>query len=299
MAKQITLKNLQDVSERVKRYVDDNAGTDNKLYIWDTANPASYDEIKAIVEGGQKLVIIKRNGHYYYPFQYGVNEYPGEPELPCEFSAYFTSGTNYRYILNYQCDSDKTDQPMTAVVDRSEEVAAKISTSVYSNIDSASSYVRFGNYELKTATGINNSTKEKLEFTFKSASDQLVKTVPLFPAYQMHDNGANGNFQLVGSVKTNNTTYNLYSFYMQTGALPDKTTATYSLSSILSGYTVQAFTEVSGVTSSGAVIGGVTDGGTISVAAVAIDSSGVTLRANSNMSSQTAILKITFMGSKN
>lgn len=268
-------------------------------YIWDVDNPASYNEIKAVVNAGERPVIVKRNGHYYYPFQYNVNEYPEEPDLPCEFNIYFTSGSNYRHILNYQCDSDKKDQPMTAVMDESEEVAAKTSTNVYSNIDSASSYVRYGNYELKLATGINNSTKEKLEFTFKNASDQLVKKVPLFPEYQMHDNDANGNFQLVGTVKTNNTTYNLYSFYVQTGALPNSTTKTYSLSSILSGYTVQAFTDVSGVTSSGAAIGGVKDDGTINLAVVTVDSSGVTLRANSNMSSQTAILKITFMGSKN
>lgn len=290
MGEAINKLNLKKALEGVKTYVDSHSGGGANYYIWDVDNPVSYNEIKAIVEAGERPVIIKRNGHYYYPFQYGVNEYPGEPELPCEFNAYFTSGTNYRYILNYQCDSDKTDQPMTAVVDRSEEVAAKLSGSVYSNIDSASSYVRFMNNELKVATGINNSTKERLEFTFKSSSDQLVKKVPLFPEYEV-----GGKPQLIGSIKEGNTTYNLYQFYFTAYNLPNNASGVYNLSVILADYTVTRFTEVSGMQHNSVQIGSPV----FYVSSTDPNNKTITIKTTTNMGIAGALLKITFMGSKN
>ena len=179
---------------------------------------------------------------------------------------------------------------MTAVVDRSEEVAAKLSVSVYSNIDSGSSYTRFMNNELKVATGINNSTKEKLEFTFKTPSDQLVKKVPLFPEYEV-----GGKPQLIGSIKEGNTTYNLYQFYFTAYNLPDNASGVYNLSVILADYTVTRFTEVSGMQHNSVQIGSPV----FYVSSTDPNNKTITIKTTTSMGIAGALLKITFMGSKN
>lgn len=118
--------------------------------------------------------------------------------------------------------------------------------------------------------------------------------------YEVCKNDVGGNIIQVGSITKGGVTYGLYQFYLETGELPNATTAVYSFATLAADYTIVSFIDATGVTSDGIFIGnGRTDNDNrLIVQQFSKNSKTVTIRTYKDFTGKTALLKILFYGTK-
>ena len=121
------------------------------------------------------------------------------------------------------------------------------------------------------------------------------------PEYELSIEGTGGNVERIGSITIDGTKYGLFQFFYKTGALPNTNTKDYNLSALLTGYSVKDFIDATGITSNGIFIGnGRTDGtNRVIVQQFSKNNKTVTIRTYQDFSTNTATLKIQFIGTKN
>lgn len=269
----------------------------DKTFIFDTANTPTFNEFKAIVDGGEKTIIVKHEGKFYAPYSYTYNEYAEEPELPVEVTIYFTTGENSSRVIGYQNAKSEKDLPLTQAVSESRSVAAQM-TSAYSPNGSVSARFEQNAYRLD----LNNYNEGRLRHTFYNQAG-LSKSVDvsLFPEYEVCVNDVGGNVVQIGTIKEGSEQKNLYQFYYRTGELPaSEGTAVYNFTNLLANYTINGFIDATGITSDGILIGnGRTDNNNrLIVQQFSKNNKNITIRVYRGFGSQTALLKIIFIGKK-
>lgn len=120
------------------------------------------------------------------------------------------------------------------------------------------------------------------------------------PEYELSIVGSGGNVERIGSITIDGTKYGLFQFFYKTGALPNTNTREYNLSVLLTEYTVKDFIDATGITSNGIFVGnGRTDGtNRVIVQQFSKNNKTVTIRTYQDFSTNTATLKIQFIGTK-
>lgn len=118
------------------------------------------------------------------------------------------------------------------------------------------------------------------------------------PAYETCNNDTGGNVIQLGTVVRDGATLGLYQFFYKTGALPATGTAEYSFANLLANYTVNDFIDATGMTGNGIFIGnGRTDNeNRLIVQQFSKNRKSITIRVYQDFSSQTAFLKVLFIG---
>ena len=128
------------------------------------------------------------------------------------------------------------------------------------------------------------------------------ETDALLDDYEVCVNDVGGNVVKIGSIAEGANTYGLYQFYYRTGALPAADSAViYPCATLLADFTIETFLDATGVTDQGIFIGnGRTDNNNrLIVQQFSKVNKNIHIRAYQNFSSQTALLKVIFMGTKN
>lgn len=125
--------------------------------------------------------------------------------------------------------------------------------------------------------------------------------VQTLPNYVQSDNDTGGTVEQIGTVEIGGTSYGLFQFLYKTDALPNATTAVYSFANLLADYTIKDFIDATGMTSNGIFIGnGRTDNNNrLIVQQFSKNNKTVTLRTYQDFSTETATLKVQFIGTKN
>ena len=269
----------------------------DKIFFFDTDNTPTFNEFKAIVDGGEKTVIVKYGGKFYAPSSYTYNEYAEEPELPIEVTIYFTTGENSSRVIGYQNAKSEKDLPLTQAISESRSIAAQM-TSAYSPNGSVSARFEQNAYRLD----LNNYNEGRLRHTFyNQAGLSKAVDVSLFPEYEICVNDVGGNVVQIGTIKEGTEQKNLYQFYYRTGDLPAaEGTVVYNFTNLLANYTISDFIDATGITSNGIFIGnGRTDNSNrLIVQQFSKNNKTITIRAYQSFAGNTALLKVIFIGKK-
>ena len=106
----------------------------------------------------------------------------------------------------------------------------------------------------------------------------------------------------LGTVSDGGTQYTLYKFLFRTDALPNNTSKVFNLSTLLDNYTIYDWTDISGFISNGHMLSSGRTDNTNNVCIIQQASKNnkqITLCTYADISEQTALLKVEFLGTKN
>lgn len=150
---------------------------------------------------------------------------------------------------------------------------------------------------LVSGTNIKTINGESLLGT----GDVSVSQMPSYIVDKPEGNNAQlGNVVQVGTLQDISGEVGIFQFFYRTSALPDNTSKEYTLLPLLENYNIVDFLDGTGVTSNGIFIGnGRTDGTNyLIIQQFSKNRKAVILRTYQDYSTQTALLKIKFLGTK-
>ena len=133
------------------------------------------------------------------------------------------------------------------------------------------------------------------------SGDVSVSQMPSYIVDKPEGNNAQlGNVVQVGTLQDISGEVGIFQFFYRTSALPDNTSKEYTLLPLLQDYNIVDFLDGTGVTSNGIFIGnGRTDGTNyLIIQQFSKNRKAVILRTYQDYSTQTALLKIKFLGTK-
>lgn len=162
-------------------------------------------------------------------------------------------------------------------------------------------------FERKNADGTDyekfniSGSDDGISVTFMDFTGATVtKSYVISPSYELCVEDVGGNVIQTGSIKIGNTKYGIYEFFYKTSALPNTNMLEYSFATLLADYTIKDFVDGTGMTSNGIFIGcGRTDGTNRAIIQqFSKNNKKMQIRTYQDFSSQTATVKIKFIGTK-
>ena len=193
--------------------------------------------------------------------------------------------------LNLNVDSDQFSIPTTAYVDE------KAAEAQFNSQQFAILRLTQKQDTLVSGTSIKTINGESI----LGSGDVSVSQMPSYIVDKPEGNNAQlGNVVQVGTLQDISGEVGIFQFFYRTSALPDNTSKEYTLLPLLQDYNIVDFLDGTGVTSNGIFIGnGRTDGTNyLIIQQFSKNRKAVILRTYQDYSTQTALLKIKFLGTK-
>lgn len=272
-------------------------GGGSSIFILDTNSPCTPNEFLAAF--GMMPVYVKYNNALYY-----TDTYWKESNVYSVY-AYKSSANQFEFMF----EDNGSDDPFGFVNANQRAIAARtfidgsVATGLKASITENNNRIVFEP---------NTTDSDVLDFLmYRAINVQQTRQIPTkeyvdshskpLPAYDVSENDVGGNVLEKGTILINGVTYGIYEFYYHTDSLPNTTTQTFSLTTLLADYTIKDFVDATGVTSNGIFIGnGRTDNDNrLIVQQFSKNNKTITLRTYQNFTGNTALLKVLFIGTKN